>query len=291
MRQIGTALELLPADAARTPAWYEARRGGVTASETAAILGLSRYSSALALYFRKRGEYEDEDDNYRMALGRELEGYVLRCFTTMTGIATEPCGLSANGERRWQLATPDAVTGHIPVEGKTALAEDAWGPSGSDVIPLYYRCQLLWQMDVLGADHGYMCVVFLRSGEPRWYRIDWDGADIAIMRDAAADFLLRVDEGRPPPADGSDASTKALRRMYRPDPDAGDVVCSRALRRSYIAALKARRLADDRHKLVTNKIRQVMGTATRLSDPDGGIVATRRGEKDALYPARGLTDG
>lgn len=289
MRQIGSAVELLEPEAARTPAWHEARRAGVTASDIAAILGLSKWNSPLALYFSKRDELGDEDDDdYRMALGRELEGYVLRCFTQATGITGEPCGLVANIEQPWMMATPDIVARHIPIEAKTSLSEDNWGPSGSDEVPLYYRCQLLWQMNVLGANHGYMCVVFLRSGEPRWYQIGWDGEDIGVMREAGAEFLRRVQDGDPPGVDSSDATAAALRRRYGSDPELPEVTCSRALRRSYIAAIKARKAADDRHQLITSKIRLLMGAATRLSDPDGGIVATRRGPKGALYPGRDL---
>jgi putative phage-type endonuclease len=285
---IGAAQELLAADAARTPEWYEARRQGVTASEISTILGLSRFDSSLALYYRKRGELDDEDDNYRMALGRELEPYVLRCFEDLTGLEISRCGLVQSLARSWQLATPDAVIGHIPAEAKTALSEEFWGPSGSSVVPLYYRAQLLWQMDCLGADHGYMCVVFMRSGEPRWYRIEWDSEDIGVMRMMAWAFMEAVEQGDPPEADGSEASMQALRRRFRSEPGVPDAVCSRALRRSYAAALRARRVGDDRHNLATNRIRQAMGNSARLLDPDGEIVATRRGPKDALYPARGL---
>jgi putative phage-type endonuclease len=290
MRTIGAATELLPPDAARTPAWYEARQQGITASEISTILGLSRFSSALALYFRKRGELDDEEDNWRMALGRAVEPYVLSCFTDLTGIETEPCGLVGNTSLPWMLATPDAVCGHIPVEAKTAVSEEFWGESGSAVIPLYYRCQLLWQMDVLGADHGYMCVVFMRSGEPRWYQISWDAEDIGVMRAAGTEFLQRVADGDPPDPDGSDASTQALRHMYQSDARAPDAVCTRGLRRSYIAAIRARKTGDEKYKLAANKIRLAMGQSLRLLDPDGDIVATRRGPKDALYPAKGLAD-
>jgi putative phage-type endonuclease len=291
MRTVGAATELLPPDAARTPDWFEARRTGVTASEIASILGLSRFQSALSLYFVKRGELDDEEDNYRMALGRELENYVLRCFTDLTGVETELCGLVRNTERPWMLATPDGVCGHIPVECKTALGDDFWGPSGSSVIPLYYRAQLLWQMDCLGADHGYMCCVFLRSGEPRWYQVGWDGEDIAVMREAALEFMQRVENGDPPETDGSEASTQALRRRYRSEDGVPDAVCSQALKRAYAAALQARKTGDERYKLASNRIRQAMGQSARLVDPDGGIVATRRGPKDALYPGKGMADG
>jgi putative phage-type endonuclease len=290
MRTVGAATELLPPGAARTRPWYDARRQGITASEIAVVLGLSRWDSPLSLYFQKRGELDggDDDDDYRFALGRELEPYVLRCFTDLTGIELDECGLAASQERPWQLATPDAVCGNIPVEGKTAVSEDFWGSSGSSVIPLYYRCQLLQQMDVLGADHGYMCVVFLRSGEPRWYEVAWDPDDIGVIRQAGAEFLQRVADGDPPDADGSDATTQALRRRYRSDDATPAAVCSRALRRSYMAALKARSTGDERYKLAANKVRQAMGTSARLLDPDGEIVATKRGPKGALYPGRGM---
>jgi putative phage-type endonuclease len=292
MRTVGAATELLPPDAARSPAWYEARRGGVSASEIATILGLSRWDSPLALYFRKRGELDgDSDDDYRMALGRELETYVLRCFTGLTGIELDLCGLAASIDRPWQLCSPDAVCGHIPVEAKTALAEDFWGDSGSSVIPLYYRAQLLWQLDVLGADHGYMCVVFLRSGEPRWYEVAWDAEDIGVMRQAAQLFLQRIADGDPPAADSSDATTQALRHRYRSGAGTPPAVCSQALRDSYAAALKARKAGDEQYKLAANKVRQAMGQSPRLLDPAGGIVATRRGPKDSLYPGKGLLDG
>ena len=276
MRTIGTATELLPHDAARTPAWYEARREGITASEIATILGLSRWDSPLSLYFRKRGELDDEDDNHRMALGRALESYALQCFTELTGIGTELCGLVASLERPWQLATPDAVCGPIPAEMKTALSEDGWGPSGTSSVPIAYRCQLLWQMDTLGADHGYLCVIFLRSGEPRWYQVFWDSGDVGVMREAGEEFLARVRADDPPPADALDATRKALKARFPADPAVPDAVCGAALVRSYRAALRADHAAAERKALAENRIRELMGQSLRLVSPDGDIIATRR---------------
>lgn len=288
MRTIGQARELLPPGSDRTPEWYEARRPGITASEIAAVMGLSKWQSPLSLYFSKLDGLEGEPDNDKFRLGRVLEPYVLERFQEMTGVETAPCGLVCARDRPWQLATPDAVQGGIPVEAKTAVSEEDWGPSGSDEVPLYYRCQLVWQADVLGAPFGYMCVLFLRSGEPRWYRIERDAEDVLVMREAALDFLRRLDEGDPPQPDGLDATTTALRRRYEPDEQAPDAVCGKGLRRSYVAALRAYGAADERKKLMSNRVRMAMGPSVRLRDPDGDIVATRRGPKNALYPGRGL---
>lgn len=292
MTDVGAATELLPygADRDDRPTWLAVRRHGVTASEIAIILGLSKWHSPTSLYYVKSGILdEDEQGDYRMELGIALEPYVLAQFQKMTDIELGYCGLLANYERAWQLATPDAVIGNIPVEAKTSLGEDAWGPTGSDQIPLYYRCQLLWQMDVLGADTGYLCVIFLRSGEPRWYQIGWDGGDIALMRDAARDFLDDVAEGVPPAVDGSEATTRTLRGIWQADQGMPPAVCGKLLRRQYAAALRQKRLSEARHRLMANRIREAMGTSTRLVDANGVTVATRRGPKDALYPGKDLT--
>ena len=68
----------------------------------------------------------------------------------------------------WQLASPDmlawstaAPLDEFPVEAQTADANSAWmwGPDWSDIVPPYYRCQLVWYGDVLGATEGYIAVL------------------------------------------------------------------------------------------------------------------------------------
>lgn len=291
MRTIGAARELLPYGSDKTDRerWLEMRRAGITASEISTILGLNKWNSPLSLYYDKIGAGAEPQDSYRMQLGAALEPYVLSCCQRISDCQLDYYGLLASGERPWQLATPDAVLAgtSIPVEAKTSLSEDEWGPAGSDQIPLYYRCQLLWQMDVLGAREGCLCVVFLRSGEPRCYQLGWDGEDIAVLREAGEAFLQSAEDGIPPPPDGSEATTAALRHRYSPaqDTTAG---CSRMLVRRYRAALRRSREAEANLDLIKNMVRYEMGFASRLTDPDGATVATRRGKNDALYPARGL---
>jgi len=294
---IGDARELLPygSDVSDRRAWLELRRTGVTASEAGVILGLSRWSSPTALWFQKRGELDDEIENDQMRLGKVLEPYVLQRFSEMTGITRlEYAGLLQNQERRWQLCTPDALARSLdtgdpyPIEAKTAVSEDQWGKSGVADIPLAYRCQILWQMDVIGAPVGYLCVLFLRSGEPRWYQVEWDAEDVGVMRAAALEFLDYLERGELPPTDASEATQKALRAMYRSDDDVPDAVCGPGLLRSYRAALKAYSAAEDRKRLASNKIRVAMGNSARLRGPDGEIVASKRGPNDSLYPGKNL---
>lgn len=279
MKQIGFANEILPygADLLRRDEWLEARRTGVTASEIGTILGFSKWDSPLSLYFKKTGALDEEPDNWRMALGRALEPYVLSCFTELTGLEVTHAGLLQSVERPWQLCTPDGLTEeNIPVEAKTTVAVDDWGPSGTDQVPLSYRAQLLWQCDVLGASHGYLVVVPLRSGEPRWYDIPWDAWDVAVMREAGEKFMKDVESFQPPAVDGSEATTNALRRVNLPDNEAPTVQCGPGLIRSFRAAYRRKHEADGQYKLIENKVRDLMGPSVRMTGPDGTLVATRR---------------
>jgi putative phage-type endonuclease len=302
-RTIGNATEILPpgADRLDRQAWLEARRDGVTASEIAVILGLGKWNSQLSLFYDKLGALDEGQGNWLMSLGIALEPYILSLFTEITGIETTSAGLVRNRERPWQLATPDAVDGHIPVEAKTAQSLDDWGPSGSDRVPIAYRAQLTWQCDTLGADHGYLVVLPLRTGEPRWYDIPWDAEDAAVMREAAQEFLAMVEAGTPPPPDGSEATAQALKHVNPADADAPEAFCPPGLLRSYRAALRAESAALARKKLMENKIRVAMGTSVRMTGPDGSLVATRRVYEragyvvqptvvDALYASPALRD-
>ena len=68
---------------ARTEAeWLEARRQGITASEIAAVMGLSPASQdgPYALYHRKTGTLPPIEDNDAMERGRVLEPYIAEKF-------------------------------------------------------------------------------------------------------------------------------------------------------------------------------------------------------------------
>lgn len=294
-RTIGTAVELLPPGAdhnEQEERWHELRREGVTASEIATILGLNTWDSPLALYYRKRGEVMGDPATDRQLLGLALEDYVAARFTEMTGLACrQAAGFLASQERPWQRCTPDRLAADtiIPVELKTAMRSEEWGATGTAMIPLAYRCQLMWQMDVLGAPYGYLSVIFLPGGEPRWYQIDWDGNDVGVMRQAGQAFLAMVATGTPPDVDGTAATAAALRRRYHPGEDEPPATCGASLIRSYRAAIHARDAAQGRLHLCENKIRALMGTAMRLEGPSGETVATRRIYERAGYTVKPST--
>ncbi len=272
--------------------WLAARRQGITASEIAVVMGLSPYSSPFALYHRKTGDLPEQADNTAMALGRHLEDFVCDEFRNrrpeFVPDAQAKRSLYAHPERPWQLATPDALLtdGHTwdtsdwPVavlEAKTTASYDGWGDDGTDEIPVHYRCQVLWQLDVMGVTTGYVAALFLHSRTLRVYELTLDGqaeADLELMRAEGRKFLDRIGHGDPPPVDWRPATTGALKALHPLVKDE-DAVVPKGMARAYLAACGREKTAKQRKELAANRIRDRIGPARRAVLADGAPVATR----------------
>ena len=278
--------------------WLDRRRAGVTASEIAVILGLSPYSSPFELYYRKRGELPDQPDNAAMAIGRAMENFVADQFRHkhpefyLTGSGRE---LYQHPERPWQMATPDRVVydrGFYPgpfadsygVGDPIAVLEckvdngDGFGDEGSDDIPVHYRCQVLWQMDVLGVTTGYLAALIWHRRQVRVYELTMDDqaeADLKLMRDEAEAFLACVAQGAAPEPDWRPATASALKHLH-PDIEDRDVVVPAALARRYRAAHAAVKKAEQRKALAENQIRVRLGNGRRVIDGATGQPLARR---------------
>src|SRR5258708_33425854 len=95
-----TGVLVLPGTAPEAE-WLEARRRGITASEIAAVMGLSPYSSPYALYHQKTGDLPGEEENDAMRPGSYMQGFVAYRF------AERPPRLGLGGHRRTLCAHMD----------------------------------------------------------------------------------------------------------------------------------------------------------------------------------------
>lgn len=257
--------------------WHKMRNTGIGASEIAAVLGLSPFMSATTLYYRKRGDLPDERDNARMEWGRRLERMIFQRWLEDHPTESYTWGrMYRSDERPWQLATPDGLAWlqdeQVVVEIKTAASKDGWGEDGSDEIPIYYRAQVMQQMDVVGARVAHVPCLF-NGREYRTYQIPYDHKDATIMRARGAAFWDRVVNGAPPPLDAHKSTTKAMRSIWDMDP-AKEVLIPTDLAQKYD---RARRLKDQIDALVDrydNEIRHLTADAAKIY-ADGRTVATR----------------
>ncbi|MEU0393863.1 YqaJ viral recombinase family protein [Streptomyces sp. NPDC006208] len=195
-----------------TPEWEQARGGlCITATEIAAVLGLSPWQSRFSLWHKKAGlPTPPFESNPAMEWGVRLEDAIADKWAEQNDMSLHTTGTWRHRDREWQRATPDRIGNDCLVEVKTSPFGDDWGPSGSDDIPLHYRCQIQWQMDVTGYRTTH--VALLVSGHDyREYTVAYDETDAKVMRDAAERFLDDVRQGVRPPIDGADATYQTIR--------------------------------------------------------------------------------
>lgn len=214
-----TARLLLPADASEAD-WLEARRGGIGGSDVAALLGLDKYRGPRHVYEAKHGRDVVDGSSEYMEIGREIEDFISYMFTKRSGIpAVPPPGTLVHHEHEWMRANVDRYaldpeTGEVvaPVECKN---RSEWQLSDwEDDVPDGPALQAHWYMAVGGWSYAWV-VALVGGNKLRYHRIERDQELIDDLTDICGRWYQRhVVEGHPPPADGLDATTKLLGRLW-----------------------------------------------------------------------------
>jgi putative phage-type endonuclease len=324
------ATELLPPGTGpHDERWHELRRTGVTASEIAAVMGLSPWASAFSLYWQKVNGWGGGDSS-EMTAGRYVESSAADWWIAendpLENLILRPAGLYAHPERRWQLATPDRLihmvcaccdgaaagsdclpgygceccrnTGldgpeHALLECKfVAYSWDGWGEPGTDDIPVYYRAQALWQLDVLGVDEVHFAA--LGPGGFRAYGpIRRDEKDLRVMRAAGATFHARLESGEAPDLDGHSATLTTLSRLH-PSAGEGDVQVPVELAETYRRARALRKRAEAVVDRCEARIRDALGSDFNRAVVGKKLVASRsvyERRSDDEHELHALDDG
>lgn len=210
---------LLGNEPVETPAWYRLRSQGLGGSEIAAVVGLSPWQSPYALWRRKHGDIPEQRETRGMSWGKRLEPVVAGYFSELHPEFTPRSG--AMYRRGFQIGSPDLMLLDASaevvalLEVKTADAHDAWswGPDGTDEIPPYYRCQVLWYLDVLQLPLAYVAVL-IGGNDYREYIIYSSVREQAWLRWQGRKFWKSILEHRPPPLDESVHTYEAVRQMH-----------------------------------------------------------------------------
>ncbi|HZM83811.1 MAG TPA: YqaJ viral recombinase family protein [Candidatus Limnocylindrales bacterium] len=303
-----TAVQVLPHTAPREE-WLAARRMGIGASEIAAVMGISPYDSPFSLWWRKHMSWDVEPSD-EMRAGTYLEPTIAEWFAEhgdpLENLAIRRAGLYAHPERPWQLATPDRLIHMACVEcdgsgigrdlhmglyslpcqhctdgtaGLVGLLEckwvaytwDGWGDEDTDMVPVHYRAQVQWQMDVMGVSEVFVCA--LGPGGFRTYRVRRDERDLVAMREAGRRFMQRLADGEPPDVDDHSATLPILRRINALIEDREQEIPA-PIATGWLRAKKFKGLADRVEKRYSAQLRAHLGTA-KTATHDGQIIAAR----------------
>lgn len=246
-----TGVKILSHDADRG-VWLDTRRAGIGASEIAAVMGISPWDSPFSLWWKKRNGWDTEANEHMSTgtfLEPTIAAWFEEYGDPNENLTISMAGLFAHPERPWQLATPDRLIHMTCVECEgsgwadgpgagypyfecprcdgivdhgdpVALLEckwvaqswDGWGDEGTDDVPVNYRAQAMWQLDVMGVDEVLLCA--LGPGGFRVYRIRRDEKDLIGMREQGRRFMASLAADEPPDVDEHSATLPILKRLH-----------------------------------------------------------------------------
>ncbi len=165
----------------------------------------------------KTGQIPPQEAGEAAYWGTQLEAIVRAEFTKRTGIeVSKPSVILQSEEHPFMLANVDGIC-EVPdidtciFEAKTASAYKAgeW----EDTIPDEYMCQVQHYMAVTGYKGAYIAVL-IGGNTFKWKFVERDEELISMLVELESAFWSYVEDGTPPPLDGSDASAKFLSERF-----------------------------------------------------------------------------
>lgn len=184
----------------RSPEWFSARKGRVTASMVGAILGVAPYMSrenAMRRMVRDfHGAPSDFDGNVATAWGVQNEDGACFEFTLETGITVEKCGFFPRDD--WAGASPDGLTGDgglIEIKAPFSLKDKDEPAFKTAKEQPHYRAQMQFQMWVTGKafTHFWQWAPKGTKHEIVHYDTEWIDENLPKLRAFYAEYLKEID--------------------------------------------------------------------------------------------------
>jgi putative phage-type endonuclease len=245
--------------------WLQARRKGIGGSDAAAIAGLNKWKSPVAVYLEKIGQAPEEKVNSEAAYwGTMLEDVVAQEFSKRTGLKVRRRNaILQHPEHSFMLANVDRliVGEKTGLECKTAseYLKEEWK---DDEVPAQYLLQCQHYMAVTGFDSWWIAVL-IGGNKFVYKKIERDEDIIQYLIQIESDFWNNhVLKKNPPMFDGSDASCDLLKALYPTakfdeeielPPDAADLIAK------YEQAKQEEAEAAERRKEAENQLKAMLG--------------------------------
>lgn len=135
----------------RTPEWYKAREGMITASDVASALGCNPYKSRQALIVSKVEPPKEYTSNFATEHGNKYEDEARLLFGKIYNLDTWEVGLFRHDEYKWLGGSPDGIAsdGSL-IEIKCPVKREI-----KHEIPVYYYPQVQICMEILKIEKCY----------------------------------------------------------------------------------------------------------------------------------------
>lgn len=251
--------------------WLKWRNLGIGGSDIAAILGFNPYRNAVSVWLEKTGQMPEVVENFKMEMGRRLEPVVADMFAERY-----PELKIRKNNYLLQHDTIDCMLGNIdrevidPVRGRGILEIKTTGVYNKqewtgDTVPDMYMFQLQWYLAVTGYNFGYFAVLIGGNEDFKAYYVERNDRIIATLEKKAQEFWEQVRTMTPPPIDGTDASTEALKILYPPDQIILDEVYFpedvERLAKELVEIKEQEKALGDRKQAIENEFKSRLGIA------------------------------
>lgn len=242
--------------------WLEWRKKGIGGSDVAAICGLSRYRSPLAVYLDKMGEIPPLEDNPKMKAGRMLEPVIADWFGEETGMKVmKQNAIFQHKTHPFMLANIDrwlpGQNAGLEIKNTGEYSRDDW--SGTQA-PTEYILQCNHYMAVTGAERWYIAVL-IGGWDLQWRIIERDETLIANLITIEEAFWTKHINAQQPPAVNSQ-DTDLLNQMYPTSRTASKFELSEfhydTVKRLVDTKTTMKRAEDD-HEDAKNQMKNLMG--------------------------------
>lgn len=243
--------------------WKELRSHYIGGSDAAAVVGLNAFSSPYALWAEKTGKVPGFSGNLATEVGTYLEEFVAQKFAAETGKRVRKSNQSFfNSDYPWAIANIDReiIGEDAGLEIKTTSELNMKKFRGGEY-PANYYCQCVHYLAMTGKQRWYLAVL-IGNRDFRWFTIERDEAEISALMAAEADFWEMVKNNTPPVADGSQATTAAIKTIYaESNENTVDLTLENTALAQYIAIGKQIAELESIRDEAANKIKSFMGEA------------------------------
>lgn len=268
-----------------TEEWLELRKTGIGGSEAAAVMGINPWSTPLAVYLKRKGQFQaDETPNEKMEWGTRLEHAILEKYAEQhPEYIVAPGVWFRNKKYPWLCGDTDALvfdrqTLHplIVPEAKNVGShmKKVWGEAGTDEAPTYYLAQDIWYMRGLEIPEGII-LVLIGGQEYREYPVKASPQLMdEMLRRVGLFWTTHVEAEVPPDPTGHEKDSEHLSMLYpvsKPDVDLSmnDEVIKAV--RDLCIAKKLLKKAEENLAGYEATVKKLMGEAELIVTPDGRI--------------------
>ena len=267
--------------------WLEYRKQGIGGSDASVVCGINRYKSPVELWLDKTGQLPPQEAGEATYWGTQLESIVRDEFTKRTGIkVTKPTVILQSEEHPFMLANLDGIcevpdVGTCIFEAKTASAYKAGG--WEDTIPDEYQLQIQHYMAVTGYAGAYIAVL-IGGNTFRWKFVERDEELISMLIELESAFWNHVQDGTPPPLDGSEASAKFLSERFPVSKPTSQITLpdtAADLLAQYDEACEELEIVTERKQKAENLLKEMMGD-NEVGTAGGRIVTWKSVSQERL---------